>query len=44
MQERIPDDYTSWEVAFEVDGQPALLSCIAPSEFGAYRTVLTATS
>jgi len=34
VQERIPDDYTSWEVAFEVDGQPALLSCVAPSEFG----------
>lgn len=34
VQERIPDDYTSWEVAFEVDGQPARLSCVAPSEFG----------
>ncbi len=34
VQERIPDKYTSWEVAFEVDGQPALLSCVAPSEFG----------
>lgn len=34
VQERIPDNYTSWEVAFAVDGQPALLSCVAPSEFG----------
>ncbi|MFC0618049.1 replication initiator protein A [Deinococcus budaensis] len=34
VQERIPDDYTRWEVAFEVDGQPAQLSCVAPSEFG----------
>ncbi|GAA5515031.1 hypothetical protein Dcar01_03795 [Deinococcus carri] len=34
VQERIPDNYTRWEVAFEVDGQPALLSCVAPSEFG----------
>lgn len=34
VQERIPSDYTSWEVHLDVDGQPARLSCVAPSEFG----------
>ncbi|WP_045234521.1 replication initiator protein A [Deinococcus pimensis] len=34
IQERIPDDYTSWEVDLDLDGQPARLSCVAPSEFG----------
>ena len=34
VQERIPGDYTSWEINFDVDGLPAKLSCVAPSEFG----------
>jgi len=34
IQERIPDDFNRWETEFEIDGQPAKLSCIAHSEYG----------
>lgn len=32
IQERIPSDFTRWEVEFEVDGRLGQLSCFSPSE------------
>ena len=34
IQERIPEDFTSWAVEFNVDGNPARLACVAPAEYG----------
>ena len=34
IQERIPRDFTSWAVDFSVNGLPAKLECVAPSEYG----------
>lgn len=34
IQERIPSDFTRWEVEFEVDGRLGQLSCFSPSEYG----------
>lgn len=34
IQERIPSDFTRWEVEFEVDGRVGQLSCFSPSEYG----------
>ena len=34
VQERIPGDYTKWEILFEAEGEPAQLSCLAPAERG----------
>lgn len=34
VQERIPSDYTRWDIEFQVDGRAAKLTCISPSEYG----------
>ena len=34
IQERIPADFTHWNLSFEMDGRMAKLSCVAPSEHG----------
>lgn len=34
IQERIPSDFTRWEVEFEVDGRVGQLSCFSPAEYG----------
>ncbi|MBZ9751730.1 replication initiator protein A [Deinococcus sp. HMF7604] len=34
IQERIPADFTRWEVEFEVDGRQGQLSCFSPAEYG----------
>ena len=34
IHERIPADYTKWEVRYDLEGSPARLSCIAHAEFG----------
>lgn len=34
IQERIPADFTRWNVEFEVDGHPGHLSCFSPAEYG----------
>ncbi|ADY27169.1 Replication initiator protein A (plasmid) [Deinococcus proteolyticus MRP] len=34
VQERIPDDYTRWDIEFMVDERPARLTCISPGEYG----------
>ncbi|WP_233218923.1 replication initiator protein A [Deinococcus arcticus] len=34
VQERIPADYTRWDVEWSVDGRTARLTCISPSEYG----------
>ncbi|MEF2278471.1 replication initiator protein A [Deinococcus sp. YIM 134068] len=34
VQERIPSDYTRWDVQFVIDDRNARLTCISPSEYG----------
>lgn len=34
IQERIPEDHTSWTVSFEIEGKAAQLGCRAVREFG----------
>jgi plasmid replication initiation protein len=34
IQERIPPDYTSWTIDFQIDGRQARLSCVAVAEHG----------
>nr|RIX96390.1 hypothetical protein D3W47_20410 [Deinococcus sp. RM] len=34
IQERIPSDFTRWEVDFEIDGRLGQLSCFSPAEYG----------
>ena len=34
IQERIPSDFTTWTVNFEVDGRPAKLTCIVSPDVG----------
>ncbi|BDP44223.1 hypothetical protein DAETH_41920 (plasmid) [Deinococcus aetherius] len=34
VQERIPSDYTRWDVQFVIDNRDARLTCISPSEYG----------
>ncbi len=34
IQERIPADFTSWAVEFNVEGTAARLACVAPAEYG----------
>ncbi|WP_261664936.1 replication initiator protein A [Deinococcus sp. Marseille-Q6407] len=34
VQERIPEDYTRWDIEFTVDERPARLTCISPGEYG----------
>lgn len=34
IQERIPNDYTSWSLDFEMDGRRARLSCVGVQEHG----------
>lgn len=34
VQERVPEDYTRWDIEFLVDDRPARLTCISPSEYG----------
>lgn len=34
IQERIPKDFTHWELVFDNDGLPAKLSCLAHAQYG----------
>lgn len=34
VQERIPEDYTRWDIEYNIDGRDAKLTCISPSEYG----------
>ncbi|WP_456833746.1 replication initiator protein A [Deinococcus sp. UYEF24] len=34
IQERIPDDYTTWTVDFFREGRPSRLQCVASAEYG----------
>ncbi len=34
IHERIPEDFTRWEVNFIVDGRPSRLTCVASKEYG----------
>jgi len=34
IQERIPPDFTSWIIDFNIDGRQARLSCVAVAEHG----------
>ncbi|MFC6618756.1 replication initiator protein A [Deinococcus radiophilus] len=34
VQERIPEDYTRWDIEFLVDDRPSRLTCISPGEYG----------
>lgn len=34
VQERIPEDFTSWEVQLTIEGRDAYLTCVSPTEYG----------
>lgn len=34
IQERIPSDFTRWEIEFENNGRPARLECVAAGDYG----------